>query len=455
MTPSIARHRESRRDQVVHPQTSMPSHQPPRTPPCPRGGSNVIQGSFCGGISAVQARFRGGLPARGMPSGVRQRRSALGLEAFPVDLRPRAGGQPLPVEVQAKMELALGSDFSDVRVHVGREAASVGAMAFTWGSDIHFAPGQYSPHTTYGQKLLGHELAHVVQQRAGRVRNPFGSGVAVVQDRALEAEADRMGMKAAMTPVRTLASSQNTPGETQAQAVQPRSVPGVGAIRRCFPPRVPATLAVQRQHNPRQIQRAVPRVRLAQRGGGTIQRAFRLDYPLYAFGNSSGPTAPREGVDLPVDPGDKTSVVPPTAEQLAALNVVGKSFFQDPRVGLTGAVYKSEGNAASNAKVDVIRDGKEAGGNQPLGHHTVYPAERMSVAAFTSAVANVANKKFAAIRKKKGKYEIKREVDESYAGFQPASTQAISAADAAPSGATDAQRWGITFSRWQGEQDSL
>jgi hypothetical protein len=39
-----------------------------------------------------------------------------------------------------------------------------------------------------------------VQQRAGRVRNPFGSGVAVVQDTMLEGEADRMGARAASAP---------------------------------------------------------------------------------------------------------------------------------------------------------------------------------------------------------------------------------------------------------------
>src|SRR5579862_1824576 len=94
------------------------------------------------------------------------------------------------------MESALGANFSDVRIHVGSEAAAIGAIAFTWGSDIHFAPGQYNPHTSNGQFLLGHELAHVVQQRAGRVSNPFGNGVAVVQDHALEAEADQMGHRA-------------------------------------------------------------------------------------------------------------------------------------------------------------------------------------------------------------------------------------------------------------------
>jgi hypothetical protein len=99
------------------------------------------------------------------------------------------------------METAFGADFSDVRVHIGHEVSSLGAIAYTWGTNIHFAPGQYNPHTIQGQKLLGHELWHVVQQKSGRVKNPFGGSVAVVQDHALEAEADRMGIKAAMIQV--------------------------------------------------------------------------------------------------------------------------------------------------------------------------------------------------------------------------------------------------------------
>jgi hypothetical protein len=151
--------------------------------------------------AAVQAFFlRSGGPVSAVGNAL-QRKSTLqmrpGMEAFQVNLRPRSGGLPLPKDVQAKMEKALSANFSDVRVHVGPEAASIGAMAFTWGTDIHFAPGQYNPHTPQGQFLLGHELAHVVQQRAGRVLNPFGGGVAVVQDHALEAEADRLGRLAA------------------------------------------------------------------------------------------------------------------------------------------------------------------------------------------------------------------------------------------------------------------
>ncbi len=112
-------------------------------------------------------------------------------------LRPSALGQRLPEAVQQKMEAFFGARFDDVRVHIGHEAASIGALAFTIGSDLYFAPGQYNPQTVQGQKLLGHELTHVVQQAPGGVRNPLGAGTAVVQDPGLEAEAERMGMRAA------------------------------------------------------------------------------------------------------------------------------------------------------------------------------------------------------------------------------------------------------------------
>jgi hypothetical protein len=110
------------------------------------------------------------------------------------------GGRPLPDAVRSRMEAALGGDFSAVRVHVGPQAERIGAVAFATGSDIYFAPGRYQPDTPQGRRLLGHELAHVVQQRAGRVRHPTGAGLSVVQDRALEAEADRLGARAASHP---------------------------------------------------------------------------------------------------------------------------------------------------------------------------------------------------------------------------------------------------------------
>jgi hypothetical protein len=80
-----------------------------------------------------------------------------------------SAGDPLPPSVRHQMETALGHDFSAVRVHQGHEATIVGAQAFTQGDHVHFAPGTYNPHSASGREILGHELAHVVQQRQGRV----------------------------------------------------------------------------------------------------------------------------------------------------------------------------------------------------------------------------------------------------------------------------------------------
>ncbi|AKJ00551.1 uncharacterized protein DUF4157 [Archangium gephyra] len=103
------------------------------------------------------------------------------------------GGRPLPPGLRAAAEKLFGEDFSAVRVHTSARVRQLNALAFTSGSHIYIAPGLYDPETPRGVRLLGHELAHVVQQRTGRVHHPFGHGVAVVKDPALEAESDRMG----------------------------------------------------------------------------------------------------------------------------------------------------------------------------------------------------------------------------------------------------------------------
>ena len=191
-------------------------HAPPRPPmPAFAGPSPVVQPRLPGPPAPV---FAGRLPVV-QPHGAS--------DAFPVDPAQlglaSGGGRPLPDTLRGKMEAALGADFSAVRVHVGPQAERIGAIAFTLGSDIYFAPGRFQPDTVPGQQLLGHELAHVVQQRQGRVRNPVGSGIAVVQDHALEAEADRLGQRAAAH--RVAAQPKMTPG------VAPPSSPALPSSR--------------------------------------------------------------------------------------------------------------------------------------------------------------------------------------------------------------------------------
>lgn len=77
-------------------------------------------------------------------------------------------GQPLPLPVKDFFEPRFGHDFSRVRIHTDARAAesasAVGAQAYTVGRDVVFGAGQFAPGTSAGNRLLAHELAHVVQQ---------------------------------------------------------------------------------------------------------------------------------------------------------------------------------------------------------------------------------------------------------------------------------------------------
>jgi hypothetical protein len=80
----------------------------------------------------------------------------------------RSPGQTLDRSTQALMEPKFGHDFSRVRVHTdvkaGESARAVNAMAYTVGRDVVFGAGQYAPTAREGQKLIAHELTHVLQQ---------------------------------------------------------------------------------------------------------------------------------------------------------------------------------------------------------------------------------------------------------------------------------------------------
>jgi hypothetical protein len=84
----------------------------------------------------------------------------------------QSAGQALPSEVRERMEGALGYDFGGVRVHNDGAASSaardIHSEAFTYGSHIFFRENRYRPHNSDGQRLLAHELAHVVQQRGAQ-----------------------------------------------------------------------------------------------------------------------------------------------------------------------------------------------------------------------------------------------------------------------------------------------
>ena len=88
----------------------------------------------------------------------------------------KGGGQPLPKSDRAYFEPRFGRDFSRVRVHTDAQAVesarAVNARAFTMGQDVVFGAGQYAPGASTGQRLMAHELTHVVQQGAAVQRSP-------------------------------------------------------------------------------------------------------------------------------------------------------------------------------------------------------------------------------------------------------------------------------------------
>ena len=83
----------------------------------------------------------------------------------------RGQGRPLPNETRTHFEQAYGQPLGDVRIHTGptaqRLSESLNAAAFATGSDVFFAPGVFQPDQPAGLRVVGHELAHVIQQRYG------------------------------------------------------------------------------------------------------------------------------------------------------------------------------------------------------------------------------------------------------------------------------------------------
>lgn len=102
-----------------------------------------------------------------------------------------AGGRALGGQTAHWALRAFGGAAARARLHTDGQAhalaASVAARAFTVGRDVFFAAGEYRPHTPGGQRLLAHELAHVVQQQGA----PAGSTLrATHPDDAHERAAD-------------------------------------------------------------------------------------------------------------------------------------------------------------------------------------------------------------------------------------------------------------------------
>jgi hypothetical protein len=89
--------------------------------------------------------------------------------------RARGTGHPLHARLQGKLEQAMGTDLSNIRIHTDARANQVSqavkARAFTTGNDVFFRRGAYQPAHQEGQELIAHEIAHTEQQTGGAQGN--------------------------------------------------------------------------------------------------------------------------------------------------------------------------------------------------------------------------------------------------------------------------------------------
>ena len=140
------------------------------------------------------------------------------------DERPSGSGAPLAEPARSRMEAGFGTDLSAVRVHEGSHVGALGAVAYAQGTDLHFAPGHYDPSSQRGQELIGHEVAHVMQQAEGRVAATTQyKRVDVNDDAGLEREADELGVRVARGE--QVAQGWRLGGERATAAMQRRRSP--------------------------------------------------------------------------------------------------------------------------------------------------------------------------------------------------------------------------------------
>jgi hypothetical protein len=191
-----------------------------------------IGGAVAGAIGSI-GRAIGGIFTKAKDGGPKH-------AADPEQVQAQLGsGQGLDAGVKSRMEQAMSHDFSTVRVHTDSRAAELSselsARAFTVGSDIAFAAGEYRPGTLIGDALLAHELAHVVQQAGGTgSAAPMQKGE--TQHDSLEEEADLSAIGA----VTSIWSGTRSALKGFAGKATPHLRSGLG-LQRCHPSAPPVT----------------------------------------------------------------------------------------------------------------------------------------------------------------------------------------------------------------------
>jgi hypothetical protein len=148
-----------------------------------------------------------------------------------------SSGQPLDPGTRIRMESRFREDFGQVRIHADSKAAesarSMGALAYTVGTDIVFDAQQYAPATERGRKLLTHELIHVIQQRGKPSSDGAGLLIGPPND-ICEQQAEQIAATPEGLPINLESGTNCTMGLLQRQQASDqlatRSGTGIGKV---------------------------------------------------------------------------------------------------------------------------------------------------------------------------------------------------------------------------------
>ena len=176
-----------------------------------KGGADYVRNGTKSEGKAMLARHAGTSKTIGTRGQSTASKAARSLQPTVKDVVESGTGQPIDHDIRYLVEERFGYDFSKVRIHsdakATRSAVDMNASAYTVGEHIVFDEGCYSPRTGLGQRLLGHELAHVIQQR----RRGYVLPSAFIDSQS-ERAASRAGSAVPMEGARVTVEGATAPG---------------------------------------------------------------------------------------------------------------------------------------------------------------------------------------------------------------------------------------------------
>lgn len=232
--PGDALEREA--DRVAESVMRMPDPAATREPMATSGAAGRLQRCSCGKSTSTDTQCEE-CKSKAMQL---QRSSAIASEAAATGTMTappivhdvlNSPSSPLDAGTRRFMEPRFGFDFGRVRVHTSAKAAEsarvVGALAYTVGQNVVFGSGQHTPHTAAGQRLIAHELTHVMQQsrmtngEIHRLTTPWlqrFTGCNASQDRSIERARTHAITKVDAAIAAVAAIQAGTPTATQRRA---------------------------------------------------------------------------------------------------------------------------------------------------------------------------------------------------------------------------------------------